>query len=145
MLKTPEGKQFIVSVGHYGESNSTDVYAVEHQAAIAMAQAASGSEELLPVIAAGDFFSHVETGMAYKHHTVTCGLIDPQRIKDINCNSVITQATCHQFGETSLGGTRYDFVLHNELFEPLKFKVLRSEELNYTSDHYPVCVDFKFK
>lgn len=145
VLKTPEGKQFIVSVGHYGESNSTDVYAREHQAAIAMAQEASGSADPLPVIASGDFFSHVETGRAYKHHTQDCGLIDPQRIEEINCNSVITQATCHEFGQTNIGGTRYDFVLHSDLFEPLKFKVLRSQELNYTSDHYPVCVDFKFK
>ena len=144
VLQTESGQKFIVSVGHYGESNSTNVYAVEHQAAIAMAQASSGSSEALPVIAAGDFFSHVDRGAAYMHHTATCGLLDPQKVESINCNDSIRQATCHGFGSTAGNGTRYDFILHSDLLTPLKFKVLKEGALSYTSDHYPVCVDFKF-
>jgi len=145
VLQNTAGKKFIVSVGHYGESNSTDVYAREHKAAIDMAQASSGSKTALPVIAAGDFFSRVGSGKAYLYHTDTCKLIDPQRDASINVNGSIKQATCHGFGKNADNGTRYDFILHSDKFKALKFKVLKSEELLYASDHYPVCVDLKFK
>lgn len=149
VLETQEGKQFIVSVGHYADSSTDPVYAREHQDAIKMAQESSGSSEILPAIAAGDFFSNATSGAAYKYHIETSKFIDPQRIKEINRNITskgivnINQATSHAFGKTKGDGTRIDFIFHNDKFTPLKFKVLKSTELDYTSDHYPECVDLK--
>lgn len=149
VLETQAGEKFIITVGHYGDSNSYNGYAKEHQEAIKMAQACSGSEEILPTVASGDFFSSSTSGAAYKYH-LSCGFSDPQRIKEINRNITergdinINQATSHSFGKSAGDGTKIDFILHNSAFTPLKFKVLKSEELNYTSDHYPEVVDLKF-
>jgi len=149
VLQTPENKKFIISVGHYADSNYIDTYAREQIAAIEMAQASSGSSETLPAVAAGDFFAGATGSVTYRYYIETCGFIDPQRIVSINRNlnskgePNINQATHHTFGQGEGDGTRIDFILHNDKFTPLKFKVLKSNELNYTSDHYPECVDLK--
>ena len=149
VLQTEAGEKFIITVGHYGDANTYTGYAEEHQLAIQMAQQMSGSTETLPTVAAGDFFSSALTGAGYKYH-INCGFSDPQRIREINRNITergdinINQATSHGFGKSAGDGTRIDFILHNSAFTPLKFKVLKSEELNYTSDHYPEVVDLKF-
>lgn len=150
VLKTQAGEKFIITVGHYGDANTYIGYAQEHQAAVQMAQQMSGSTETLPTVVAGDLFSSALSGAGYKYHVNTCGFTDPQRIKEINRNITekgdinINHATSHPFGKGRGDGTRIDFILHNSAFTPLKFKVLKSEELNYTSDHYPEVVDLKF-
>lgn len=150
VLQTEAGEKFIITVGHYGDANTYTGYAQEHQAAVQMAQQMSGSSETLPTVVAGDLFSSAVSGAGYKYHVNTCGFIDPQRIKEINRNITekgdinINHATSHPFGKGRGDGTRIDFILHNSAFTPLKFKVLKSEELNYTSDHYPEVVDLKF-
>ena len=145
VLKTPEGKSFIITVGHYGDGRYDNMYAKEHQAAIQTAQAASGANETLPTVATGDFYTPSPDGACYLYHTSTCGFTDPQTISAINCNRNVYQSTCHSFAKPTYSGTRYDFILHNYKFTPLKFKVLKSMILDYASDHYPVCVDLKFK
>ena len=150
VFQTEAGDKFIITVGHYGDSNTYNGYAREHYAAVEMAQQMSGSSEILPTVIAGDLFSNQGSGAAYKFLVNTCGFKDPQRIKEINRNITergdvnINQATSHSFGQGRGDGTRIDFILHNEQFTPLKFKVLKSTELNYTSDHYPEVVDLKF-
>jgi len=143
VLQNTAGKKFIVSVGHYGESNSTDKYAREHKSALDMAQSSSGSSAALPIIAAGDFFTHSNNnGAAYKYLTGTVGLSNPQKNSSINMNSNTSHSTCHDFGVLSSSGAQYDYILYKG-FTPLKFKVLKCDELKYASDHYPVCVDLK--
>jgi len=143
VLETEAGQKFIVTAGHYGDGTKDETFAREHQLAIDMAQERSGSTEILPTIAAGDFFS-APNQSSYNYHIVTKGFTNPQLIKDINRNFTIYQATCHKFGKSADSGTQYDFIFHNGGFTPLKFKVLKSKLLNYTSDHYPEVVDLKF-
>jgi len=144
VLQNSAGKKFIVTVGHYGDGTTDNRFAKEHQSAISMAQSSSGSKDTLPTIAAGDFFS--KPGEAcYKYHVTTCGFLEAQKSATKNCNGTTGQATCHPLGATRTSGVIYDFILHNNKFSSLKFKVLKNKELEQASDHYPVVADLKLK
>jgi endonuclease/exonuclease/phosphatase family metal-dependent hydrolase len=145
------GKQFIASVGHYGDTRKKTTYAEEHLAAIAFAQKCSGSGTTLPTILTGDMYTYVNhsassAGAGYRYLD-SHGYDDSQVSAVINCNTVngTLHGTFHDIGIVETDRASEDFVWYNDGFEALKFKVLVDTEITNSSDHYPVCADLKFK
>ena len=148
VFKDADGKKFIVSAGHYGESGTNSTWAAEHQDAIADAQAASGSSETLPTIITGDMFT-TKGRVGYNYH-VSKGFFDAQQSAAVNCNVSVrgdvmrNHTTFHTVGMRQTDRAAEDFVWYNASFSALQFKVIASELTDKTSDHYPVCADLKF-
>ncbi|MBE6634153.1 MAG: hypothetical protein E7620_07435 [Ruminococcaceae bacterium] len=141
------GRKFIVSVSHYADSRSDSKWAKEHLAAIADAQAASGSAEPLPVILTGDLYTGYTSKSAnsgYKY-LVSQGYVDSQRTAAMNGNNNIAHGTFHTVGVRQTERISEDFVWHTDQFEALAFKVLANQETDDTSDHYPVMADLRLK
>ena len=144
-----DGTKFIVSPGHYGESGSTDIWAKEHQQAIADLRAKLGLDESVPTIITGDLFT-TKGGAAYNYH-VNQGFLDSQQNTLAKWNLtargdvIQTHGTFHTVGVRHTSRAAEDFVWYNSAFESLQFKVIASELSDRTSDHYPVLSDLKLK
>ena len=137
---------FILSVGHYADSRSSPQWAQEHLAAVADAQWASGSATPLPVILTGDMYTGYTSSSAnsgYKY-LVAQGYIDSQRTATVNANQNISHGTYHDIGVRQIARISEDFVWHTDGITALCFKVLTSQDIDDTSDHYPVMADLKF-
>ena len=75
---------------------------------------------------------------------VANGYIDSQRTANVNANQNISHGTFHDIGVRQTTRISEDFVWHNDQITALCFKVLTSQEIDDTSDHYPVMADLKF-
>ncbi|MBR6681163.1 MAG: hypothetical protein IKL59_07885 [Clostridia bacterium] len=146
VFRMADGQMFILSVGHYADSRSSTQWAQEHLAAVADAQWASGSATPLPVILTGDMYTGYTSSSAnsgYKY-LVAQGYIDSQRTATVNANQNISHGTFHDIGVRQTTRISEDFVWHTDDITALCFKVLTSQDIDDTSDHYPVMADLKF-
>ncbi len=140
------GNKFIVSTAHYADSIKSNVWAKEHLAAVADAQATSGISERLPVILTGDMYTSYSTSTSTGYgYIASQGYKDAQRTAAVNANNNITHGTFHTIGQRQTTRISEDFVWYTPQLEALCFKVLTSKDLDDTSDHYPVMADIKFK
>lgn len=146
VFRKADGQMFIISVGHYADSRSSSQWAQEQLAAVADAQWASGSAVPLPVILTGDMYTGYTSSSAnsgYKY-LVAQGYIDSQRTANVNANQNISHGTFHDIGVRQTTRISEDFVWHTDDITALCFKVLTSQDIDDTSDHYPVMADLKF-
>jgi len=144
---TKTGKQFILSVGHYGKSTTSNTYAKEHQAAVAYAQSQSGSSSTLPVILTGDMYTWSSNGSSsgYSYHKNN-GYSDAQKSASLNCNGNTGHGTFHDVNVSSnKSRASEDFVWYNNKLSATKFGVIVLPQTTNTSDHWPVFADLKFK
>lgn len=143
------GTKFIVSAGHYGESGSTNIWAVEHHQNIAALREKLGLDENVPTIITGDMFT--TKGRAGYNYHVNQGFFDSQQNTLAKWNLtargdvIQTHGTFHTVGVRHTSRAAEDFVWYNSAFESLQFKVIASELSDRTSDHYPVLSDLKLK
>lgn len=139
------GRRFILSVSHYADSRSDSKWAKEQLAAVADAQALYGNGGSLPVILTGDMYTGYTSSSAnsgYKYLAAQ-GYIDSQRNALVNANNNISHGTFHTVGVRQTTRISEDFVWHTSELQALCFKVLTSQEIDDTSDHYPVMADLK--
>ena len=142
VLETKDGDKFIYTVSHYTEMTSSTAAAVEQLITVAYAQAQSGSSTALPTILSGDLW--MSRGRGSHQYFTDRGYMDAQINALVNDNNNKYHSTFHDYGmlQTSRGTT--DFIMYSSGMTPLKFKVITSREAMDSSDHYPVCADFKF-
>jgi len=138
------GQKFIISAGHYPDSRSDYTWAAEHLEAVADAQAAIGGG--LPVILTGDMYTGYTSSSSNSGYKYLAGqgYIDSQRTATVNANNNISHGTFHNVGVRQTTRISEDFIWHTSDMKALCFKVLTSQEIDDTSDHYPVMADLKF-
>lgn len=142
VLETKDGDKFIYTVSHYTNMTNDNVAAIEQLETVAYAQAQSGSSEALPTILSGDLWMAIGKG-AYKYFT-DAGYKDAQREALVNDNNNIGHGTFHDYGKFEPHRSITDRIMYSAGMVPLKFKVITSLEALDSSDHSPVCADFKF-
>lgn len=143
VLETKEGNKFIYTVSHYNDMTSNNVAAIEQLEAVAYAQSQSGCSEPLPTILSGDLWMARGAG-AHKYFT-DAGYLDAQIKALVNANNNTNHSTFHTYGVLQPTGRAItDFVMYTPGMTPLMFKVITSREAIDSSDHSPLCVDFKF-
>ena len=148
VFRRSNGQSFIVSVGHYADSRTYTVCAEEHAAAIADAKAASGVADNVPTIITGDMYTWNGNGSgAYAagyNYWVNAGYKDAQVDAAINGNNNTCHGTFHTIGVYEATRANEDFVWYKNGLDGLCFKVPVSQDIDDTSDHYPVMADLKF-
>lgn len=142
VLETKDGDKFIYTVSHYTNMTNDTAAAIEQLEAVAHAQAQSGSNTDLPTILSGDLWMSRGKG-SYKYFTDR-GYMDAQREALVNDNKNITHGTFHDYGEFQPTRSITDRIMYSSGMTPLKFKVITSREALDSSDHSPICTDFKF-
>ena len=136
-----KGNKFILSVAHYADSRSSNVWAREQLSAIADAQAAYSSP--LPVILTGDLYTSYNQSSpdsGYKF-IAAAGYKDAQRAATVNANRNDGHGTFHNIGERQTNRISEDFIWYTDGFKALCFKVLANKISDDASDHYPVMAD----
>lgn len=156
VFEMKSGKQFLVSVGHYGDARTSTAWPEAHNAAIADAKTASGAGSNVPTIITGDMYTGVNhgasaNGAGYRYWE-NQGYADSQVSATVNANASDgclsnnnrLHGTFHEPGIRQIQRLSEDFIWTKNGLSALKFKVLTSMEIDDASDHYPVMADIKF-
>ena len=146
VFKTAENKNFIISVGHYTDSRKSNAEAKAHAQAIADAKTKSSVADNTPTIVTGDMYTGYTSSSknsGYKYW-VSQGYVDSQRNALVNANGNVSHGTFHEAGIRQTSRISEDFIWIKNGLTALCFKVLTSEAIDDSSDHYPVMADIKF-
>ena len=155
VFEMKNGQQFLISVGHYDNSESSNTWAVAHNAAVADAKTNSGAASDIPTILTGDMYTgyrNTSANSGYKYW-VNQGYSDSQMKAVVNANDPEgcidnnnrRHGTYHDAGVRQIQRISEDFIWTKNMHNALKFKVLTSMDIDDCSDHYPVMADIKFK